>query len=266
MWRVLNHMKPIGVIGGSGFYDFLFQSEKKSVDTPFGKVDLYQGNVSGQEVVFLPRHGTDHSTPPHAINYKANIYAINKIGVQRVVSTNAVGSCQEKLKPGDFILLSSFLDLFGCGTQTFFDGSASIITQNGKKREGVVHSDMTEPYCPQLRELFQEEGRLSDVTVHNRGIYAMFRGPRFETPAEINALKSLGVNVVGMTNVPEVILAREIGLCYSTIAVITNFAAGMQSRITHEEVTEIFKKRINDLKQLIKKVIKRIPQDKTCLC
>jgi 5'-methylthioadenosine phosphorylase len=164
------------------------------------------------------------------------------------------------------VLLSSFLDLFHGSAITFFDGSTNIVGKNGTELSGVVHTDMSEPYCPQMRDLVLQESASLGMNIHPEGVYAMSRGPRFETPAEINALKRLGADVVGMTNAPEVVLARELGMCYLVVAVVTNYAAGMQERITHAEVTEVFNERIDSLKSLLKKAIEKLPSEKQCSC
>jgi 5'-methylthioadenosine phosphorylase len=259
-------MVEIAVIGGSGFYDFLSEPARKTIETPFGDVQVLLGPIAKQDVVFIPRHGTGHSIPPHKVNYKANIHALHQIGVKRIFASSAVGSCRLEFKAGDFMLLSSFLDLFHGSSITFFDGSTTIVGKDGIKISGVIHSDMSEPYCPQLRGLLLQVSESLDIPVHSRGVYAMSRGPRFETPAEIEALRRLGADVVGMTNVPEVVLARELGMCYVTVAVITNYAAGMQEQITHEEVTETFNRRISSLKSLLETTIERLPSEKQCGC
>ncbi|MFX0114010.1 MAG: S-methyl-5'-thioadenosine phosphorylase [Candidatus Hodarchaeota archaeon] len=259
-------MAEIAVIGGSGFYDFLSESTKKTIQTPYGQVQVLLGSIGQQKVIFIPRHGTSHSIPPHKVNYKANIHALYQIGVERIFTSSAVGSCRLEFKAGDFMLLSSFLDLFRGSSITFFDGSTTIAGKNGKEISGVVHTDVSDPYCPQLRDLIFQTSKTLDIPVHSSGVYAMSRGPRFETPAEIEALRRLGADVVGMTNVPEVVLARELGMCYVTVAVITNYAAGMQERITHEEVTETFNRRISALKSLLEKTIEKLPSEKQCDC
>lgn len=259
-------MTAIAVIGGSGFYDFLSESKTKSIQTPFGQVNVMTGTVVEQKVIFIPRHGTKHSVPPHQINFKANIHALYQLGVERIVASSAVGSCRPDFKPGDFLLLSSFLDLFNGSAVTFFDGSTTVVGKDGTELSGVVHTDMSEPYCPQMRDLVLQTSDSLELNIHARGVYAMSRGPRFETPAEINALKRLGADVVGMTNAPEVVLARELEMCYLVVAVVTNYAAGMQERITHAEVTEVFNKRIDSLKTLLKRTIEKLPSEKQCSC
>lgn len=256
----------VAVIGGSGFYDFLSHSTKEIVQTPYGQVEPLVGTLGEQQIVFIARHGTKHSIPPHMINFKANIHALHQLGVTRIFSSNAVGSCRLDYEPGDFVLLSSFLDLFFASSTTFFDGSATIVGKDGTPISGVVHTDMSEPYCSQLREVLLHESESLDLTIHSEGVYAMMKGPRFESPAEIEALKRLGADVVGMTNIPEVVLARELGMCYATVTVITNYAAGMQERITHAEVTEMFDRCINSLKTLLKRSTKSLPAAKHCSC
>ena len=190
-------------------------------------------------MVFLPRHGTGHSVPPHRINYQANIWGMRALGVEAIIATAAVGSLNPEMRPGDFVFVDQFIDFTKNRRQTFFDG----------RENGVAHLDFTEPYCPALRKtMAAAAGELrarpgAEFAFHEKGVYICTEGPRFETPAEIRAYALLGADVVGMTSYPEVALAREAGICYATIAMVTNLAAGMAGgRLTHEEVLEVMAK------------------------
>lgn len=248
-----------GIIGGTGVYDptLLQQVRTRAVDTPYGSVEVQEGVYKGVEVVFMPRHGSGHSIPPHAINYRANIWAMKALGVERLLSTNAVGSVNRTMRPGDLVIIDQFLDFTKSRAFTFFDG-----TDNP-----VVHTDITDPYCPELRSTMLAQAQGLTSAVHPNGCYVCFEGPRYETAAEIRMTSILGGDVVGMTNVPEVILAREAGICYATACMVTNMGAGIsENRLTHDEVTEIMQANIEQVKQLLFKTIESLPATGSCDC
>jgi 5'-methylthioadenosine phosphorylase len=246
----------IAIIGGSGVYDpeMLKDIQDVTVQTEYGSVTLKSGVHQKKKVFFLARHGKEHSIPPHMVNYRANIKALKDLKVERILSTSAVGSLQKDMKPGDFVVLDQFIDFTKLRKYTFYD-------------DEVVHTDFTNPYCSQLRELILKAAFNLGISAHPKGTYVCTEGPRFETPAEIKMFAVLGADVVGMTNVPEVMLAREAKICYSSIATVTNFAAGISpSKITHQEVIEIMDKNSEMIKKLLSKCIEMIPEDKTCEC
>ncbi|UNC92439.1 S-methyl-5'-thioadenosine phosphorylase [Candidatus Contubernalis alkaliaceticus] len=249
----------VGVIGGTGVYDpkILEDLREIDVDTPYGKALIYQGSFQGKEVCFLPRHGMTHGVPPHKINYRANIWALKKVGVNRIISTAAVGSLNEEMPPGSAVLIDQFIDFTKQRALTFFEDG----------QEGVVHTDFTEPYCPEVRKHLLENSAPSGLKVLDYGTYVCTEGPRFETPAEIKMFRSWGGDVVGMTNVPEVVLAREVGLCYATVTLVTNYAAGIsKSILTHEEVLQMMAENIDKVKQLIMGTIAKMPKEVQCNC
>ena len=253
------------IIGGSGFYDFLPSPSEKLVETPFSPepVVIYYSKVNNRDLYFLPRHGKGHSIPPHRINFRANIYALHHLSISRVLSTSAVGSAQTEIRPGTYVLLDQFIDFIR--PITFFEDGFSIKFSDGHELSGVVHTDMTHPYCPDLRHHISEVlSQISHSLLH--GTYCCAAGPRFETPAEIKAFQSMGGDVVGMTNSSEAILCRELGICYSSIAVVTNFAAGLQQQVNHQEVIDLFNQRASELKTILNDVIEIIPPNKTCSC
>lgn len=253
-------MPPIGIIGGSGFYKLvgIENPQKVRIDTPFGEAIVTQGYLSGKEVVFIPRHGEEHTIPPHKINYHANAYAMYKLGAEKVIATSAVGSMRKSLRPGDFVLPDQIIDFTKNRKYTFFDGSFSIQLRSGEVRTGVYHVDVTEPYCRELREIIYDVGKQMGIRIHFGGTYVCTEGPRFETPAEIKFFRMIGGDLVGMTNSPEVFLFKELGICYASICVVTNYAAGMQERVSQEEVLEIFKERSEILAELIRRVVARL--------
>lgn len=249
----------IAVIGGTGVYDpnIMTNVRDETISTPYGDVQLKVGNYRGKPVAFMNRHGDEHSIPPHLVNYRANIAALKKLGVKNVLATGAVGSLNPAMQPGHFIFVDQFLDFTKCRQQTFFDGGAA----------GVVHLDMTSPYCPELREILSRAARSLALTSHSTGTYICCEGPRFETAAEIKMFRQLGGDLVGMTSVPEAPLAREAEMCYATIAMVTNYAAGISpTRLTHQEVVDVMMQNGENIRKLVMQAIAWIDQDRSCVC
>ena len=252
-------MIRIAIIGGTGVYDpsILTNIRDVSIETPYGAVSFKTGEFENRGVAFLPRHGSDHSIPPHLINYRANLWAMKKIGVENIIATTAVGSLNPAMKPGDFVVLDQFLDFVKNRVCTFYEGGA----------RGVVHVDVTAPYCPVLREKVLEAAQAQNITAHNGGTYVCTDGPRFETAAEIKMFAQFGGDVVGMTNVPEVVLAREAEMCYTTVSMVTNLAAGLSAQpLTHGEVLDIMAANSENIKKLILDTVRRLELDRSCSC
>lgn len=248
------------IIGGTGVYDpdMLENLREQTVDTPYGEAAVRIGGFKGRDVVFLNRHGAGHALPPHRVNYRANIWALRQLGVRRVLGTAAVGSLNPAMQPGDLVLADDFLDFTKSRVTTFFEGG----------EEGVVHVDVTEPYCPDLRAQLASIARQENLRCHDGGVYVCCEGPRFESPAEIRMFQRLGGDLVGMTNIPEVVLARELGLCYSLVCMVTNLAAGISATpLTHEEVLEVMAENGQRLRRLAMGLLERLPEAKpTCNC
>jgi len=246
-----------GVIGGTGFYSLgESECERVQVGTRYGVVEVVRVPVGEAEVGFVARHGADHSVPPHRVNYRAIIAALRELGVRNILASAAVGGIAESMPPGSLVLLTQFLDFTHGRESTFFDG------EDGE----VKHVDMTEPYCPRLREEIWAAADALDEQVILGGTYACMQGPRFETPAEIRMLQALGADVVGMTNVPEVALAREAGICYAATAVVTNWAAGVTAEpVKHEDVSEFMAQQASRVRALFAHVIAN-HQDSDCAC
>ena len=246
-----------GVIGGTGFYRLAEEaSERLHVDTRYGIVEACRVRVSGMEVAFVARHGTGHTVPPHRVNYRAIISALRELGVRNILASAAVGGISQTMPPGSLVVLTQFLDFTHGRESTFFDG------EDGE----VKHVDLTEPYCPRLREELREAADALGERAIVGGAYACMQGPRFETPAEIRMLRHLGADVVGMTNVPEVVLAREAGICYATVAAVTNWAAGVtQEPVKHEDVSEFMEQQAGRVRAVLEHVIVN-HQDSDCLC
>ena len=243
----------IGIIGGTGVYEIVTMGDeidKQVLKTPYGyspEVSIFK--LHGKEVAFMPRHTKGHSNPPHMVNYRANIYAMKKIGVERIIATNAVGSLDLSVKPGDFLIPNDFLDFTKTRAFTFYDTK-------------TVHIDITEPYCHDLRNYLISSGEVTPD-----GVYVCTEGPRFETAAEIAMFKQLGGSVVGMTGIPEAILARELEMCYASICMVSNYAASISpTKLTIDEVFEVVEGQKENLVKLISDAIAKIPDTRECPC
>jgi 5'-methylthioadenosine phosphorylase len=242
----------IGIIGGSGVYEITQKAdscEKRMVQTEYGDVEVSLLEIFSKKVAFIPRHAQGHSIPPHKINFRANIDALKAVGVTKIIATNSVGSMNENMPPGSFVIPNDFLDFSQNRAKTYFE-------------DKVVHIDVTEPYCPTLRDVLAQSG---DVILG--GTYVCTEGPRFETPAEIKMFKMLGGDLVGMTGLPEVVLAREREICYNSICIVSNFAAGIsEHELTIDEVFEIVAQKKGDLLELIYNFIKNSDDSQDCTC
>lgn len=251
----------IGIIGGSGFYDFL-DGQEVVVETPFGepsdKILLF--DYAGKKIAFLPRHGKKHHLPPHQINYKANLFALKKIGVKQIIAPSAVGSLKPEIAPGHFVLADQFLNFTRQRQDTFF---------NGPK---VAHISTAEPYCPELRGIAQNVCSGLGVPFHKQGTVLVIEGPRFSSKAESLYFSNLA-DVVNMTQYPEVVLARELEMCYLNISLATDYDVGIKDRsdikaVSAEDVFRVFKQNNEKLKEIILAIIKDLPvaSSSNCAC
>jgi len=231
---------PIGVITGTGVTEYFDLSRPKLISTPFGKATVF-GGEEGRYLI-IPRHGAAHKSPPHGINYRANIAAFEQLGVTEIIASSAVGSMNQGLKVGSIGLIEQFLDFTKRRQTTFFE-------------EKVVHTDMTNPYSRHINQEILAAAKRVGVDVVSHLVYVCAEGPRFETAAEIKMYKILGGDVVGMTGVPEVVLANEKMLEYSSIVMSTNWAAGLQPKVSHEEVVKVMRKSGKTIKRLIEATI-----------
>ncbi|MDR1711163.1 MAG: S-methyl-5'-thioadenosine phosphorylase [Propionibacteriaceae bacterium] len=242
-------MKPdIGIIGGSGFYEFLSDARSVSVDTPFGEPSamIAVGVVGDREVAFVPRHGKHHQFPPHQVNYRANLWALRSLGVRQVLAPCAVGALVPELGPGDFVVPDQVIDRTWGRQHTFCDDEGP-----------VFHIGFAEPYCPRLRATYLE----AEPSVTDGGTLVVINGPRFSTKAESLWHRSAGGTVVGMTGMPEASVARELAMCYAPICLVTDHDAGVegQAAVSHADVLEVFGRSIGTLKDLLRKVIAIAP-------
>lgn len=248
----------IAIIGGTGVYDisFIEKPNEITVNTPYGKITMLKCFRSNNEIYFLERHAKGHKLTPSKVNYKGNIYALKKLGIDFILSTAAVGAINN-CKLGDFVVLDQFIDFTKNRDCTFFN----------EEDAGLIHIDMTEPYCSTIRNLLIKS--LEDLKIPHvkSGTYVCTEGPRFETPAEISMYKKLGADVVGMTNVPEVVLARECALCYATLALVTNYAAGIsKTPLTQKEVNDNMSEMSKNLEKCITYFIDNINNERQCSC
>jgi 5'-methylthioadenosine phosphorylase len=251
----------IGVFGGSGFYSFLGEVEERRVHTPYGapsdRVALVE--IEGRRVAFLPRHGRDHSAPAHRVNYRANVWAFRELGVRQILAPCSCGSLQPDLHPGTFVLLDQFVDRTRGRTDTYFDGPETR------------HIAAADPYCPRLRQLALEAAGQLGIPVRPNGTMVVIQGPRFSTRAESAWFTREGWDVVGMTQYPEAILARELGICYMGIALVTDYDVGIagsteRGAVSIEEVFRVFHENVGKVKELILRMVAQMDGERTCPC
>ncbi len=225
----------LAIIGGTGLEDAagqLTDKKQKTVSTPYGETSLIYGSIDKTPIIFLARHGHGHGIAPHLINYRANIWALKDAGATHIMATAAVGSLKRDIRPGDFILIDQFIDFTKNRASTFWEAG-----------QPVRHTDMTEPYDGTMGRLITAAAEDKGARLHRVGTYVCTEGPRFETAAEINMFINAGASVVGMTGVPEVVLANEVEMPYAALAVATNYAAGLAGHsLTYEECAEEMEK------------------------
>jgi len=237
----------IGLIGGTGIYDF--EGDGVVASTRYGNVELIYSHHDNREIFFIPRHGKRHEVPPHRINYRANIQALKDAGVERIVAVSTVGSMKGNIPEGSLFVPDDFVD-FTKRKETFFD-------------DEVVHVDMSQPFCPEVRgaifKAVKKHGRIFE------GIYASTEGPRFETKAEIKMMANFA-DVVGMTLAPEAVLAREREICYASLCIVSNMAAGMQESLPADEIAAIYERMRKVVMDVVADAISLIPEERKCEC
>jgi len=254
-------MQKIGVIGGSGLYDIpgVRFVKEETVETPYGPPsDKFRvGELDGKTIVFLPRHGAGHALPPHKINYRANIWGMRSLGADQIFAVNATGAIDPELGPGSIVLPDQIIDFtMGGRPATFYESG------------DVVHVDFTRPYCPELRRVLAEAAGKAGIPVVGSGTYVAVNGPRLETAAEIQFFSRIGGHILGMTGMPEAVLARELEMCFSVLAVVTNYAAGVkeEKKLTTTEVLEVMARSTEKVKGILKEAFSLIPEKRTCPC
>lgn len=254
----------IGVIGGSGFYEFLQDATRVQVTTPFGDPsdDVVIGDLEGRSVAFIARHGQGHRFPPHLVPYRANLWALRSVGVRQVLAPCAVGSLRRELGPGAVVVPDQVVDRTWGRAHSVYDALGP-----------VVHVGFADPYCPRGREAALGAARSTGVDAHGSGTLVVINGPRFSTRAESIWHQEAGWSVVGMTGMPEASLARELAMCFTTIALVTDHDAGVEGEtgVSHEEVLQVFAQNIERLKGVLVDAIAALPaaesdDEATCAC
>jgi 5'-methylthioadenosine phosphorylase len=252
--------KVVGVIGGSGLYEMegLEHVETLSLTTPFGAPSdsFIVGRLEGVKVAFLPRHGKGHRISPSSLNFRANIYGMKMLGVQSIIAVSAVGSMKESIHPGDMVISDQFIDRTTGRISTFFS-------------DGIVgHVSFADPVCPVLSQILFESGKKVGATVHKGGTYSCSEGPQFSTRAESKLYRSWGVDIIGMTNLPEAKLAREAEICYATIAFATDYDCWHETAgdVSIGDVLRIVAESTKIAKSAIRLAVKQIPEKRECVC
>lgn len=248
---------PVGVIGGSGLYSLLEEAEQVSVETPYGEPSdmLVRGTVGGREVVFLPRHGQGHRHPAHVINYRANLWALRSLGVRQVLGPCAVGSLRAEFGPGTFVVPDQVVDRTSGRAATFFD-------------TGAVHVGFADPYCPDGRAAVLKTAADLDQSIVDGGTMVVINGPRFSTRAESRYYAGQGWSLINMTGLPEAALARELAMCYTSVALVTDLDAGVDedSAVAQDEVFRVFSSNISRLRELVLRTVAALGDQRDCRC
>jgi 5'-methylthioadenosine phosphorylase len=248
---------PVGVIGGSGLYSLLEDAEQVSVETPYGEPSdlLVRGTVGEREVVFLPRHGRNHRHPAHVINYRANLWALRSLGVRQVLGPCAVGSLRSELGPGTFVLPDQLVDRTSNRVASYFD-------------TGAVHVGFADPYCPDGRAAVLKTAAAVDQSLVDGGTMVVINGPRFSTRAESQYYAAQGWSLINMTGLPEASLARELAMCYTSIALVTDLDAGLEEDhgVAQDEVFKVFSDNIERLRNLVLSTVAELGPQRDCRC
>ena len=251
----------IGVFGGSGFYSFLSDIEEVKVDTPYGETSdsVFIGKIGDHKVAFMPRHGRNHSIPPHLVNFRANVWAMKHLGCKRVISPCAAGSLQKEVEPGSFVICDQFIDWTDGRKTTFFEAPLWYSIRRS-----------ADTYCPELKKLAVDTAKELGIKVHDGGTVVVINGPRFSTKAESAFFTRQGWQVINMTAFPEAYLVKELDMCPLNISLITDYDAGLVGDVppvSHDAVLKVFDSNIEHLKSLLFKMIEKIPFDtNNCEC
>ncbi|MEU3599943.1 S-methyl-5'-thioadenosine phosphorylase [Streptomyces sp. NPDC006798] len=265
---MVNVNAEIGVIGGSGLYSFLEDVTEVAVDTPYGSPSdsLFLGEIGGRRVAFLPRHGRDHRVPPNRINYRANLWALRSVGVRQVLSPCAVGGLRTEYGPGTLVVPDQLVDRTKSRAETYFDG----VPRADGAVPNVVHTTFADPYCPAGRAVAIKAARGREWEPVDGGTLVVVEGPRFSTRAESRWFAAEGWAVVGMTGHPEAVLARELALCYTALALVTDLDAGAETGegVSHTEVMRVFGENVGRLREVLFDAVAGLPAlaERDCLC
>ncbi|MCW4030364.1 MAG: S-methyl-5'-thioadenosine phosphorylase [Candidatus Bathyarchaeota archaeon] len=249
-----------GVIGGTGLYDpkLLKNVQEITVETPYGKPsDAFTvGELGGKTVAFLPRHGKLHTIRPTDLNQRANIWALKRLGVKRIIAASTVGSLREEYQPGELVFADQFIDRTTRREQSFYT------VAEGR----VCHISVADPMCPQMHQLLVDAAKSLNIKSHPTGTYVCIEGPRFSTKAESKLYQKWGADIIGMTMVPEVVLAREAEICYVNISTVTDYDCWKEHNVCVGDIVTIMKNNIENVKRLIAEVIAKTPSTFSCTC
>jgi 5'-methylthioadenosine phosphorylase len=247
-----------GVIGGTGLYDpkLLKNVQEVATETPYGKPSdtITVGELGGKCVAFLPRHGKKHTIRPTDINVRANIFALKRLGVKHILAPSTVGSLREEYHPGEIVFVDQFIDRTTRREQSFY-------TENK-----VCHISVAEPMCPELRKTLISVAKNMDIKTHETGTYVCIEGPRFSSKAESKMYRQWGADVVGMTLVPECVLAREAEICYASISTVTDYDVWKDHVVCVDDILAIMKSNIENVKRIIAETIAKTPSERNCAC
>lgn len=256
--KVVFMQAEFGVIGGTGLYDpkLLKNIQEVEVETPYGKPSdsITVGELGGKSVAFLPRHGKKHTIRPTDINVRANIFALKKLGVKRILAPSTVGSLREEYHPGEIVFVDQFIDRTTRREQSFY-------TENK-----VCHISVAEPMCPELRKTLVDIAKKLNVKMHETGTYVCIEGPRFSSKAESRLYQQWCADVVGMTLVPECVLAREAEICYASISTVTDYDVWKEHVVCVDDILTTMKKNVQNVKQIIAETFVNIPGECSCTC
>ena len=260
MIKNIKHRSTIGIIGGTGIYDsniFNILDEIK-INTPYGETSdrITICAFHDKKIAFIPRHGKNHRLPPHKVNYRANIWALKELGVKVILAPSAVGSLKSQYTPGDIVLPDQFIDFTKKREYTFYDGPV------------VCHISLSDPFCPNLREIIIRELKNLEFKFHPLGTYVCIEGPRFSTKAESNFYRTLlKADIIGMTLIPECILAKEMEMCYVSISTVTDYDVWAEVSVNSKEIIETLNKNVNKTKKLLLTIIPKIKEERNlCKC
>ena len=253
-----DHSAEVAIIGGTGVYDpeMIDDPREVKVYTPYGAPsDLISlGTYGGRRVAFIPRHGRGHQIPPHRINSRANIWALKQLGVKSIVASSAVGSLREDYKPGDFVITDQFIDRTRKRQDTFYEGGQ------------LCHISSADPICPKLHDFYVDHAQKLDLKVHPTGTYICIEGPRFSTRAESKLYRQWDADIIGMTLYPECVLAREVELCYVSVAMVTDYDVWAEKPVSTQKILETLGKNSVNFKRLVMESIPDIPVEEACGC
>jgi len=251
----------IAVFGGSGFYEFLDEVHHVQVHTPYGapSAAVAIGVLGERQIAFLPRHGAEHQVPAHGVNYRANLWAMRELGVTRIIGPCAAGSLKPSIEPGHMVILDQLVDRTNGRKDTFFDGPVP------------GHVSFADPYCPELRDVLTQACASLDLAAHDTGTAVVIQGPRFSTRAESKWFSSSGWDVVNMTQYPEAVLARELGICYAGVALVTDYDVGLEgvNGIEPVEMHRVFamlKDNVERSRDLLNAALPNVPGTRSCSC